>query len=335
MQSTERSIELRVSPAPPPPLNRYSNVRRECRKGSNCFESWYQTDNIGRGGMAKHRTFLIVLSLALAAASSSCFVRRRAVVTPGRRRATPILAATKDELIRRLHAQSDPIQSFLMTADLSPSVLEPSKGTAVDYATVSAYILFLRPDDIRVLGRDPVLGSTIFDMVSSGGEFRVSIPPKKRFITGKNDTPPKPGNKLENLRPDALLNALMIYPPSPEADITVLENDPERGLYILQILRRNQDQFALARQVYFDGYTLQVSRQKMFDQGGAVLSDAKYSDWKPYGGGAYPSSIDIQRPKDNYEVQLSVEMMNINSPDVTAAKFILERPADFQVEELQ
>jgi hypothetical protein len=285
--------------------------------------------------MSKHKGFLIVLSLALAATSSSCFVRRRAVVSPGRRHASPILSATKDELIQRLHAFSGPIHSFLMTADLSPSVLEPSKGTATDYATVSAYILFLRPDDIRVLGRDPVLGSTIFDMVSNGNEFRVSIPPRKRFIIGTNNAPPKPGNKLENLRPDALLNALMIDPPNAETDITVLENDPERGLYILQILRRNQDQLALARQVYFDGYTLQVSRQKAFDASGSVLSDAKYTDWKPYDAVAYPSSIDIQRPKDNYEVQLSVEMMKINSPDVTDAKFMLEQPADYQVQELK
>ena len=172
-------------------------------------------------------------------------------------------------------------------------------------------------------------------MVSDGAQFRVSIPPRKRFIIGNNSAPQKPGNKLENLRPEALLNALMIYPPNPESDVTVMENDPERGLYILLILRRNQDQFALTRQVYFDGYTLHVSRQKMFDPAGSVLSDAKYSDWKPYGGVAYPSSIDIQRPRDNDEVQLSVETMKINSPDVTPAKFVLQQPPDDQVEELK
>jgi hypothetical protein len=246
-----------------------------------------------------------------------------------------MLAATKDQLIQRLHALSDPIQSFLMTADLSPSILEPAKGTATDYATVSAYILFRKPDDIRILGRDPVLGSTIIDMVSNGSQFRVSIPPKKRFIIGNNDAPEKPGNKLENLRPKALLTSLMIYPPEPQADITLIESDNERALYILLIARRSQDQFALAREVYFDGHTLQVSRQKTFDGSGAVVSDTKYSDWKSYNGNSFPSEIDIQRPKDNYEVQLSVENMKTNSPDVTAAKFLLEQPADFQVQELK
>jgi hypothetical protein len=307
------------------------NRRERASKGR-----WEQTHEISRSGMSKKPGLLIALSLALAAASSSsCLVRTRVVASAGRRQPTPVLSGTKDDLIRRLHALSDPIQSCLMTADLSPSLLDPSKGTATDYATVSAYILFLKPDQIRVLGRDPVLGSTIFDMVSTGAGFRVSIPPRKRFIIGDNNAPTKPGNKLENLRPEALLNALMIYPPNPESDVTVMEKDTERGLYILLVLQRNQDQFALVRQVYFDGHTLQVSRQKMFDPAGSVLSDAKYSDWKAYGSIAYPSSIDIQRPQDNYEVQLGVEMMKINSPDVTPAKFMLEQPPDFQVEELK
>jgi len=280
--------------------------------------------------------FALLIGLCLVLATTpSCFVRRRTVVSPAARQSTPLLPASKEVLIQRLHAISDPIQSFLMTADLSPSILNPAKGTATDYATVSAYILFLRPDYIRVLGRDPVIGSTIFDMVSDGAAFRVSIPPKKRFIIGNNNAPEKPGNKLENLRPEALLASMMIYPPNPESDITVLENDNERALYILLILRRNQNQFSLARLVYFDGHTLQVSRQKTFDASGTVTSDTRYSAWKPYDNVLYPGAIDIQRPRDNYEVQLTVDSMKINSPDVTPAKFVLQQPSDFQVQELK
>jgi Domain of unknown function (DUF4292) len=286
------------------------------------------------GVMARISKLLIVLCLALAV-TPACFVRRRAVTASAIRPSSPLLAATKDDLIQRLHGISDPIQSFLMTADLSPSVLEPSKGTATDYATVSAYVLFQKPDDIRVLGRDPVIGSTIFDMVSNASQFSVSIPPKKRFIIGNNNAPERPGNKLENLRPEALLTSLMIYPPDPNADVALLENDTERAVYILLIVRRNQDQFVLARQVYFDGRTLQISRQKTFDVSGSITSDTKYSDWKPYDQVPFPSEIDIQRPKDNYEVQLSVVSMKINSPEVTADKFVLKQPADFQVQELK
>jgi hypothetical protein len=276
----------------------------------------------------------LVLLLALAV-TPACFVRRRAVTPPATRRSAPVLAASKDELIQRLHAVSDPIQSFLMTADLSPSVLEPFKGTATDYATVSAYVLFRKPGDLRILGRDPVIGSTIFDMVSNGRQFRVSIPPKQRFLIGNNDAPGTSGNKLENLRPSALLVSLMINPPDPKTDWPLLENDIERALYILLIIRHDHDDVTLARQVYFDGHTLEISRQKTFDASGSITSDTKYSDWKTYNGVPFPCTIDIQRPKDNYEVQLSVVSLKINTPEVTDEKFVLKPPPDVQVQELK
>jgi Domain of unknown function (DUF4292) len=269
------------------------------------------------------------------AATPACFVRRRAVAPPAARPSSPLLAASKDQLIERLHRISDPLESFLMTADLSPSVLEPAKGTATDYATVSAYILFRKPDEIRILGRDPVIGSTIFDMVSNASEFRVSIPPKKRFIVGKNDAPGTSENKLENLRPEALLASLIIQAPDSKADWALMENDIERALYILLIIRHDHDQVTLARQIYFDGHTLEISRQKTFDASGRITSDTKYSDWKSYDSIPYPSTIDIQRPRDNYEVQLSVVSIKINTPEVTDEKFVLKQPVDAQVQELK
>jgi len=277
---------------------------------------------------------LIFVCLVLAMAPA-CLVRRRTVTSPAKRPTSPMLAATKDELIQRVHQLSDPIQSYMMTADLSPSVLDKSKGVATDYATVGAHIVFRRPDDIRILGQDPMIGSTIFDMVSNGNEFRVSIPPKKRFVIGHSGTPGTSGNKLENIRPDALLTSLMIYPPDSKTDLTLIENDPERALYILLVIRHDQTEPSLARQIYFDGHTLRVSRQKTFDASGSLVSDTRYSDWKSYDGVSFPCGIDIQRPKDNYEVQLSVVTMRINSPDVTAEKFILKPSADMQVQELK
>lgn len=278
---------------------------------------------------------LIFLFLALAV-TPACFVRKHPITSPAARRQNGVfLAATKEQLIQRVHGVSDPIQSFLMRTELSPSVLERSKATETDYATVGAYILFQKPDGIRILAQDPMLGSTIFDMVSNGREFRVSIPRKKRFIIGNTDSPGSSENKLENLRPDAFLTSLMIYPPNAESDLTVLEIDTERALYVLLILEKNQDQFLLARDIYFDGHTLQITRQKTFDVSGIIASDTKYSDWKRYSGVSFPSEIDIQRPKDNCEVQLSVVSMKVNTPDVTTGKFILEQPPDTQLQRLK
>ena len=179
----------------------------------------------------------------------ACFVRRRTVIPPGPKQNRPLLTATKDELIQRIHKIADPIQSFLLKAEMSPSVGRLFGGEVKDYATVGGVILFLKPDHIRVIGQDPVLHTTIFDMTSIGNEFRVYIPSKGRFILGHNDSPADSKNKLENLRPAAFEAALLIYPPDPNTEVTLLEDDSDesQAIYTLLIVRRDNGELRLAR----------------------------------------------------------------------------------------
>jgi outer membrane lipoprotein-sorting protein len=268
---------------------------------------------------------------------SSCLVRRHEVAPAAARPNRPLLGATKDELIQRVHDLSDPIKSFLMKTDLSPSVTNPSEQAVTEYATIGVYILFQKPDEIRVIGQDPVLHMTIFDMASSGKEFRVYIPRRNRFIIGDNAAPGTSKNKLENLRPAAFLTSLMIYPPDTESDVTLLENETDQNnpVYILLIVRRDQEQFTLSRNIYFDRYTLQITRQKTFDASGNVASDTKYSNWKPYNGISFPSEIDIQRPQENYEVELSLSSLDVNTAQVTSEKFVLNQPPGTELDQLK
>jgi hypothetical protein len=286
--------------------------------------------------MSTRRTLLAILSVAVFVLTG-CFVRRRTVTAPAVSQNRPLLTATKDELIQRIHNIFDPIQWFNMRADLSPSVIGTTKQSITDYATIGAYILFQRPDELRILGQDPVLGSTIFDMVSRGKEFHLSLPRRKQFFVGSNDSPGTSINQLENLRPVAFLTALMIYPPDPATEVALLEDDTSdsKAVYILLIVRRNQDQLWLARNIYFDRYTLAITRQKTFDPSGSIVSETTYSDWKSYGGASFPSEIDIRRPQENYEVQLSVVNLSVNAADVTPEKFVLNQPADAELKQLK
>lgn len=250
----------------------------------------------------------------------------------------PLLQATKDELIQRIHAIYDPIQSFSLRADISPSVGALYGGELTDYATVRGLILFLRPDNIRVLGLDPVVHSaTIFDMVSVGREFHVWIPSKNRFVEGDNQAPPSSTNKLENLRPTAFLTSMLIEPPDAKSDLTVLEDDTDetKAVYILLILRQEQGQLRLVRSIFFDRYTLNILRQKTFTPDGGTISETKYADWKPYESASFPSTIAIRRPLDGYEVTLSVVEMHMNPPDMAPDKFVLAQPPGSQLQKLK
>lgn len=247
------------------------------------------------------------------------------------------MTASKEDLIQRVHDISDPIQSFLITTDMAASVGKLYSGELTDYATIGGYILFQRPDDIRIIGQDPVIHSTLFDMVSMGKEFRVYIPVKSRFIEGNNDTPGTSRNKVENLRPAAFLNAMLIYPPD-QNDSTLLEDDTDetKSVYILLIVRRRQDQLQLVRNLYFDRYTLQIVRQKTFDPSGGIASDTNYYNWKVYGDISFPSQIDIERPQDGYAVTLTIGSMKVNTAaGVTPDKFVLEQPPGSKLEELK
>lgn len=281
------------------------------------------------------RNLLAVACLAILPVSG-CFVQRHVVASPAHVPNHPLLTATKEELIERVHAAFDPIESFSMRADMAPSVGSLLGGEVTDYATVRGDILFRRPDQIRVIGLDPVIHSTtVFDMASTGADFRVSIPSKNRFIEGDNNAPPSSTNKLENLRPVAFLNSLIMVAPDPESTLLEDDTDESKAVYILFVIRRAGAGFQLERAIYFDRYTLEIDRQKTFDSSGEMLSQAKYSNWKIYDRKLYPSLIQILRPRDGYEVTLTVLEMNINPADVTPDKFVLEQPPGAQVTRLK
>jgi len=279
---------------------------------------------------ARLTAFVCLAILAL----SSCFVRKHLVVPPGGQ-SGPLLTATKDELIQRVRNTAEPIQSFLMRMDMSPSVGSLYEGEIKDYATLGGYILFQKPDSIRILGEDPVMHMTVFDMVSAGDKFRMYIPSKNQFIEGSNSAAVASKNKLERLRPVAFLTSLMIYPPDPAGDVTLLEEDTTGGeaTYILLFIRRDPND-RLVRSLHFDRHNLQIVRQKTFDTSGSVVSDTTYSGWRSYGRIPFPSQIDIKRPQDHYEVLLTVTSMKMNSADVTPEKFILKQPAGSELRQL-
>ncbi len=280
------------------------------------------------------RRFFIALIFAVALCSS-CLVRTRTVVPRGQRPDKPLLTASKQELIERIHRVADPIHSFSLKVDMSPSVGGVFGGKVTDYPTIHGFILFRRPDQIRVIGLDPVVHSTVVDMVSLGNDFRVSIPAKSQFIEGANNAPATSKNKLENLRPIAFLNSLLISPPG-AGEYAILEDDSDetKSLYKLIFVLREGEELRLLRIVNFDRYTLDITRQRTFDAAGQVTSETKYADWTKHGDVRFPGTIDMARPQDGYALQLNVTEFVLNPADLTDEKFVLEPPANVQVREL-
>jgi hypothetical protein len=279
---------------------------------------------------------LLVAVLPVLLSLSSCFVRKRVVAAPGNRPLAPLLTATKEELIERVHRIADGLRTFSLRMDLSPSVGSVYVGEIKDYATLGGYILFRRPADIRIVATDPMFGSTVFDMASKDQIFRVLIPSQSRLVEGRNDAPPTSKKQLENLRPVAFLTSLLVQPPDPGNEITLLEEDTDEheSVYVLLIARREQEEFRLARALHFDRRNLELVRQTSFDPAGHLVSDTHYEEWKEYGGVPFPSAIDIKRPLDRYEVRLNVLTMRMNAEDITPEKFVLQQPEGTSLESI-
>lgn len=273
-----------------------------------------------------------LITCLLAVCLSGCLVRKRLVTRQGKRDTRPLLTATRDELVERIRAVSSPVQSFSATLDMTPSLGSVNQGAISEFPSVRGYVFFRRADDIRIIGLDPVIHSRAFDMVSTGLDFKLSIPAKNRFIVGRNDAPANSKNKLENLRPAAFIEAMLVRPPDPATETPVLEDDTdeEHAQYILLILNRQHDQIRVVRSVYFDRLSLQIVRQKSFDDAGATTSDTRYKDWKLYGGVSFPSTIDINRPRDGYGVVMTLMKMEMNI-NLTPDKFELAQPEGTQV----
>ena len=268
---------------------------------------------------------ILVLCL-MCAATSSCIARRRLIPRAGNSK--PLLAADLPTLLAAIRKQYDAIQNFSASVDMVPALGSAEKNHITEYKDVRAYIRFRKPEDIRLIGLMPVVRSTMFDMVSDGTDFKLYIPSKGRFIVGRNAIDALSPNKLENLRPQHFLDALIVQPIDPAVDKTMLENftDEDNAYYIVHVIREHLDgTLKLRRTVWFSRLDMTLARQMIFEENGNLLTDARYSQWHSYDNVPFPKHIEINRPRDEYAMVLDVVKMDINK-GVASDQFVLQQP---------
>jgi outer membrane lipoprotein-sorting protein len=265
---------------------------------------------------------------------SSCVVKRRLITRTGAKTASPtLLVAQVPDLIRSVTEQYNAIRDFNATVDMTPAIGSTEKSRVTEYKDVRGYIVFRKPADIRIVGLYPLVRNTAFDMVSNGADFKLYVPARNRFLVGKNEIDQPSPNKLENLRPQHFLEALMVQPVAASAKI-LLENytDEDNAFYILHVVHEDAGgQLVLERTIWFSRVDLRLARQIILDPAGNILTDAKYSEWKQYDNVPFPKHIEVDRPRDEYAVVLDVQKMDINK-GVTDDKFVLTQPQGTQLQ---
>jgi outer membrane lipoprotein-sorting protein len=271
---------------------------------------------------------------------TGCLFRSRKVEQPFN--TIQLKTATQQELIDYINTQADRVQSMEATVDIDTTVGGVKKGKVTDYQEIRGYVLARKPAMLRMIGLMPIVRNKAFDMVSDGREFKLWIPPKNRFIVGRNDvevhhpTPP-----LESLRPQYIYDALLLRRIDPQNEIAVLENDTElvteaksrqvsRADYVIDVIRRGEHGWGLSRKIVFSRTDLIPHRQLLYDDQGNVATNTLYGNYKEENGVEFPWQIEIARPQEEYDITLNIVKLELNQslPD---DKFVLEQPPGAEV----
>jgi outer membrane lipoprotein-sorting protein len=255
----------------------------------------------------------------------------------------PLKSATQAELIDYINSQAARIKTLQATVDIDTSVGGMKKGKVTDYQQIRGYILVRKPSMLRMIGLMPIVRNRAFDMVSDGRDFKLWIPPRNRFVIGRNDIETHNLEQpLENVRPQHIYDALILREIDSQNEIAVMENDFEivtdakhhqvqQADYEIDVIRRGEQGWFISRKIIFSRTDLLPHRQLLYDQSGNVATDAHYEQYKSYSDGTnVPSQIEIWRPQEEYDITITIVKLQLNEP-LPDDKFALEQPPGAQV----
>src|SRR5258708_15171921 len=249
--------------------------------------------------------------------------------------------ATLDQLIEIINKSAASLKTLNAQVEIDSSVGGLKKGKITDNPEITGYLLVEKPDMIRVIGLVPVVRNRAFDMVSDGRTFKLSIPPKNRFIVGSNQLIKLSANPLENVRPQHILHALMLREIDTKHEIAVMEDgleivkdpkthkDAEQPTYVVIVIDKDNQGYYLSRKIVFSRETLLPERQLIYDRKAHLVTDARYGAFKDYNGTMFPSRIEIERPQDEYSITLNIDKLTANEP-LKPGQFELPQPAGSQ-----
>ena len=282
----------------------------------------------------------LVLTLAAMLPLTGCLFRTRRVA----HEASPAVVqdATQADLIDKINRQAQRIQTLNATVDIDTDVGGAKKGKVTEYQQIRGYVLVRKPGMLRMIGLFPVVRNRAFDMVSDGQTFRLSIPTKNKFYVGRNDVIHPSKQPLENLRPQHIMDALLLRPIDTQNEVAAVEStsesvrDPKTKKtvdvpdYTVMVVARSEQGWYLSRKIVFSRMDLEPYRQIVYDKLGNVATDARYEKYKEFDGTMFPSQIVISRPQEEYEITLGVIKLKLNEA-LTDDQFDLPQPAGSQL----
>jgi len=278
---------------------------------------------------------------------ASWFISKRKLPLPV---APPnIQTATADELVSRINDQWDKFQSLTATVEIQASHLKTQEGTATDYPTFRANLLLSKPNKLRVLGRLPLLQTTMFDLGSDGTNFRLAVPHYNKVYEGLNASKGTSPIWYENLRPDPIFNAMVIRGLEKDdlysviSQTVTMEDTANKRLiaepeYVLNILRQklNSQELYPVRVIHIHREDLMPYQEDLYDDKGNLETQVIYGAYKDFSGTKFPGTVTLKRPLEEYQLVMTVDQVILNpSPGLTDEMFYVKIPEGYTVQEMK
>ncbi len=201
------------------------------------------------------------------------------------------------------------------------------KGYLKEYPRAKGYLVAAAPDSIFLNILNPLTSSTVVTMAASEGRFQIWVPRENTYLVGSTALRREDEDPLHNVRPDHILQALLVEPlPSPSPDtwlVVAEEQDARYKYYTLEVVRRDASLACLERRLWVERSELRLARQQYYDCGRPV-SLIEYGGVVDVGGQPVSNDVSVERLVEHYRMSLRWE------PDAARVNQTLKETA-FQV----
>jgi outer membrane lipoprotein-sorting protein len=288
---------------------------------------------------------LAVALAGIAPALTGCLGHTR--VVPKTRLADVVMSTSVETMAKQLNDRFDEIKTLSASVSIVATTGGGLQGFEKDSVSFSGYIFIRKPEQLRVLLRVPVLGSTALDMVSDGQTFKMVIPPRNRAIIGTNVVTKPSKNGLENLRPPVFFDSMLVRGLDPNQVLSLTSDTRvvdlgkkgkdlvEEPAYDVIILGQPEGQLVhTLRVVHINSTDLLPYQQDIYDNTGHVVTKAFYSNYQNYGDIPFPTTILIQRPQDHYSLKVSITKLTLNQK-MEDDQFELKIPEGIPIQKME
>jgi len=237
---------------------------------------------------------------------------------------------SKPALLEKIKAASVGIKTLVITN----STLKVTQKIAADQLKEfgkgvfkpDGIIFVERPDKLRL--QVELSGITGADMQSDERQFKVYVPHGlNAFGIGSVSAPVGDVSFPCNLRPNHILDALFVdgekYMDNPAVNIARREqSEGIRSYYLIDFIRND----SFVQELWYDRTDKQVTRKIQYAEDGRPEAIVRYSNFTTIGSIQFPKSIEINRPIEQYTLEMTINEMVFNEP-ISPDKFQLDRPA--------